>query len=129
MTYQTYGQPLPGKQPSEDAEMATFFNGLPQKYKAVALHIRNEGRRTNRQMTWEKARGGFIKGASDILIPGAPAFVCELKSLSKTARVSKEQIAYLENSAALGAFSCLCYGYEAAMEAFNEWRQLIERTG
>lgn len=121
MTYRTYGTTVAGKQPSEGAEMATFFNALPTRYKAIALHIRNEGRRSARQMAAQKAQGGFVKGASDIIIPGRPTFVCELKSRNKGASPTQEQVDYLEAAASVGAFACLAYGYEAALEAFGEW--------
>jgi hypothetical protein len=124
MMYKVYGSPKPGKQPTEAAEMATFFNALRLQYPhfhAIALHIRNEGQRSARQMQWEKAQGGFVKGASDIIIPGCPTFVCELKSCSKSSKVSKEQEEYLTNCAALGCFAVLAYGWEAAWNAVKAW--------
>lgn len=124
MSCKTYGSPLPGDQPSEAMEMATFFSQLPPELKSIALHIRNEGKMSHAQHAKVKAAGGYVKGASDIVIPGSPTFVCELKSLSKKARVSKEQIKYLNDAAANGAFACLCYGWEAAMEAVREWERL-----
>ena len=122
MTYKTYGTTLTGDHPTEAAEMATFFNQLPHRFKAVALHIRNEGKRNDRQMQHQKAQGGFIKGASDIIIPAKPAFVCEMKSLNKGSRASKEQLQYLDDAAAIGAFACLCYGWESAWAALHEWQ-------
>ena len=118
-----YGEKLPGNQPSESAEMKTFFNIVRRDYPeigAVAVHIRNEGQRNIRQTQAQKAEG-MVKGAADIMIPGAPAFVCEMKSQSKSARVSPEQIAYLEAASHLGAFVCVAYGHEAAIEAMREW--------
>lgn len=117
-----YGKTLSGSHPNEGAEMATFFNQLPPDYKAVALHIRNEGRRTGRQMQAQKAQGGFVKGASDIIIPAGQTFVCEMKTLNKGSNPSREQIKYLNAAANVGAFACLCYGWEAAWEAFEEWK-------
>tara|TARA_R100001086_G_C11825771_1_gene255298 strand:- start:133 stop:519 length:387 start_codon:yes stop_codon:yes gene_type:complete len=123
--YKTYGTPLPGKQPTETVEMASFFNRLrreyPDTYGLLALHIRNEGKRVPRQMQKIKADGGFVKGASDIVIPGSPTFVCEMKSRSKTARLSPEQIAYLEAAQAAGAYACVALGAAAAWEAFEGW--------
>lgn len=121
MSYKVYGSTSPGDHPSETMEMATFFSQLPPHLKCIALHIRNEGKMSHAQYAKVKAAGGYVKGASDIVIPGAPSFVCELKSLSKKARVSKEQVKYLNDAAANGAFSCLCYGWEAAMEAVQAW--------
>ena len=42
-----YGDPTwRGNCPTETAEQATFFNNLPPHLKKVALHIKNEGRRS-----------------------------------------------------------------------------------
>lgn len=122
MKYKIYGSPLPGDRPSEAMEMATFFTQLPDNLKSIAIHVRNEGRMSHAQLAKIKSAGGYIKGASDIIIPGSPTFVCELKSLSKKSRVSKEQKIYLDNAAQNGAFAVLAYGWEAAMEAVKEWQ-------
>lgn len=124
MPYKTYGSAVSGPCPSEKVEMASFFNRLRREYPqygAIALHIRNEGKRTAMQHQSIVGEGGFIKGASDVVIPGAPTFVMEMKSRAKTARVSKEQTAYLEACAAQGAFACVALGALGAWEAFQAW--------
>jgi len=70
MPIKTYGQQLTGKQPSEAAEMTTFFNQLQKRYPeihALALHVRNEGKRDHKDADIMKMQGGFIKGAPDIV--------------------------------------------------------------
>lgn len=122
-----YGEPISGCKITEANHMATFFNFLRKnhpKYALVALHIRNEGKRTLSQIAREKALGGFVTGCADIIIPGNPAFVCEIKSRSKKAKISDEQIEYLIAAQNCGAFSCLALGYEAALEAFNDWLKI-----
>ena len=122
----TYGTSTAGACPSEKVEMASFFNRLRRDHPAlgaIALHIRNEGKRTAMQQQSIVGEGGFVKGASDVVIPGAPAFVMEMKSRAKTAKVSKEQWAYLEACAAQGAFACVALGAVGAWEAFEVWRQ------
>jgi len=125
VSYRKYGTPESGAQPSEKAEMASFFNRLrkeyPKTYGAVALHIRNEGNRSAQYTRSIKAAGGFITGASDIIIPGSPTFVCEMKSRSKAAKLSKSQIEYLEAVAQTGGFACVALGAVAAWEAFEDW--------
>jgi hypothetical protein len=120
-----YGTKVKGPCPSEEVEMASFFNRLrreyPDSYGAIALHIRNEGKRTDAQTQKLRANGGFVKGASDIVIPGSPSFVCEMKSRSKSARLSPGQVAYLEAAASAGAFVCVALGAAAAWEAFDDW--------
>jgi hypothetical protein len=104
--------------------MASFFNRLRRGHPhlgAIALHIRNEGKRSAMQQQAIVGEGGFVKGASDVIIPGAPTFVMEMKSRAKTAKVSKEQKAYLEVAAANGAFACVALGAVAAWEALEDW--------
>lgn len=122
----TYGTQLTGDQPSEAAEMMTFFNQLQKRYPeihALALHVRNEGKRDHKDANIMKMQGGFIKGAPDIVIMGKPTFLCEMKSKSKKSRVAKEQIEFLERSDKAGCFCCVAYGWEAAMMAVEEWRK------
>ena len=124
MKYRIYGSQQAGKHPSEAAEMATFFNQLRLKYPEyanLALHIRNEHDGDHNKVSKSKLQGGFVKGASDIVIVGSPTFVCELKAINKGSRISKEQIIFLDSSADKGAFACLAYGWQAAFEAFEEW--------
>lgn len=65
---------------------------------------------------------GMTTGAADIIIPGAPAFVCELKRRDHTkSAISDEQLAYLEAAKEAGAWVCIALGADAAWEAFHEY--------
>ena len=112
------------KCPTETAEQITFFNVLRREYPEigkVALHIRNEGKRTVQQAIRQKAEG-MVSGASDIIIPGCPAFVCELKRADHTqSRWQDGQIEYLEACKNNGAFVCVALGHKAALEALKVW--------
>ena len=122
----TYGTQQTGDQPSEAAEMTTFFNQLKKLHPdihALALHVRNEGKRDHKDANIMKMQGGFIKGAPDIVIMGKPTFLCEMKSKSKKSRVAKEQTSFLERADRVGCFCCVAYGWEAAMLAVEEWRK------
>lgn len=126
MPIKTYGTQQQGDQPSEAAEMTTFFNQLKKRYPeihALALHVRNEGKRDHKDANIMKMQGGFIKGAPDIVIMGKPTFLCEMKSKSKKSRVAKEQIEFLERADKAGCFCCVAYGWEAAIMAVEEWRK------
>ena len=126
MPVKYFGKQEVGKQPSESAEMITFFNTLRKHYPelgAIAIHVRNEGKRSYQQTARQKLEG-MVKGASDINIPGCPSFVCEMKSKAKNAKVSKEQKEYLESCDKMGAFACVAYGFDGAMEALTEWLDL-----
>jgi|TARA_R100000501_G_C2609974_1_gene104829 hypothetical protein len=118
-----FGETKKGKQPTESAEMITFFNYIKKHYPdiaKVATHIRNEGKRNIAQTQKQKSEG-MIKGASDIFIHGRPSFCCELKTHSKSSKPSKEQIAYLESVDKLGGFACVARGCAGALEALEAW--------
>lgn len=129
-----YGNPeYRGPCPKEGAEQSTFFNALrkayPKTYGRLALHPKNEGKRTSNQTSWDRAQG-MATGASDIIIPGNPAFVCELKRRDHAkSSWQKGQREYLTAAQDAGAFVCVALGWDAAWEAFTEWRRVIERTG
>jgi hypothetical protein len=113
-----------GQCPPETAEQVTFFARIRKKYPdygAVAIHPRNEGKRNYLQIASEKAEG-LTKGATDIIIPGSPAFVCELKRRDHTkSSIHKEQEEYLYAAKRLGCFVCIALGVDAAEEAFTEY--------
>lgn len=115
-----------GKCPKESAEQITFFNKLrreyPDSYGMIAIHPRNEGKRTHAQTSRQKAEG-MTKGASDIIIPSVPSFICELKRQDHTqSKWQDGQIEYLEAAKCRGCFVCVAMGWKAAWVAFNEWR-------
>ena len=119
-----YGDKLKGKQATESAEMITFFNQLKKNHPdaaKVATHIRNEGRRSHAQTQKQKAEG-MVVGASDIFIHGCPSFACEMKSKSKTSKISEQQIEFLTAVDSSGGFACVAYGYEAALVAVKDWQ-------
>ena len=118
-----YGAPEKGSKITEAAHMTTFFARVRREKPLIgkiATHIRNEGKRSFSQYSSQSAQG-MVKGAADIVIPGAPTFVCEIKSLSTESKISKEQLEYLRLSKENGCFACVALGVDAAWEAFEEW--------
>jgi hypothetical protein len=116
------------KCPSEALEQVTFFNRIrklyPDTYGLLAVHIKNEGKRTAHQAMKDKAEG-MTTGASDIIIPGKPAFVCEMKRRDHTLSQWQDgQQEYILAAINTGAFACVALGADAAMEAFNKWISL-----
>jgi len=112
-----------GPCPKEVLEQVTFFSRLRREYPtthgALAIHARNEGKRTLLQAATEKSEG-LTTGATDIIIPGAPAFVCELKRRDHTlSSIHKAQLDYLRAAKAAGCFTCIALGVDAAWEAFH----------
>lgn len=121
-----------GKDLSKHSEMnhqITFFNRLrreyPDTYGRIATHIKNEGKRPTGAAR-DKAEG-MVVGASDIMIPAKIPFLCEAKSEVVGAKARSEQIEYLEAAQKLGAFCCIAHGIDGIWEAFNDWRDLVER--
>ena len=121
-----YGDPLwRGKCATETIEQVTFFNRIraqyPKTYGAIAIHIKNEGKRTRSQIQRDKAEG-LVSGASDIIIPGRVTFVCELKRRDHTqSKFQPNQLAYLESAGDAGAFACVALGCDSAWLALKDW--------
>lgn len=118
-----------GSCPDESLEQMSFFNRLrheyPDTFGAVAIHPRNEGLKEKGQFSTvlkHKAEG-MTKGASDVIIPGVRAFVCEIKRRDPTkSRWQDGQALYLKTASELGAMACVALGAAAAWQAFEEWR-------
>lgn len=117
-----------GKCPPEHIEQASFFSRLrrefPDSYGLIALHPRNEGLKERGQFSvvQKHAAEGMAKGASDIIIPGTPSFVCEMKRQDHTqSKWQDGQEAYLKAVIDAGAFACVALGAAAAWEAFVDW--------
>ncbi len=120
-----------GACPQEALEQVTFFARLrrahPSSYGLLALHPRNEGKRTHLQAAKEKSEG-MTTGATDIVIPARTPFVCELKRRDHTkSTIAKEQLAYLLAAQAAGAYACIALGVDAAWEAFEDWLNHVDR--
>lgn len=126
-----YGDPTyRGKCPIEAVEQASAVNRIRQLYPdtfgALVFHPRNEQQLRGGQhsaMIKHKAEG-LTAGVSDLVIPGAPCLVVEIKRKNpQLSKISPEQIAYLETAQRMGAFVAVALGAVAAIEAFDIWRQ------
>ena len=113
-----------GMCPTEVNEQRAFFSWIRREfpeYGAIATHIRNEGVRSYGQATMHKL-DGMVKGASDIIIPCSPPFVCEVKRRDHTkSKWQTGQQEYLQSTTSLGAFACVALGFEAAKAAFLDY--------
>lgn len=117
-----------GKCHLEKVEQASFFNQLRKEYPdtwgILAIHPRNEGLVQNGQFqaVIKHKMEGMSPGAADIIIPGSPTFVCEVKRLDITqSKWQDGQQAYLKAAQDAGCFACVALGAAAAWEAFLEW--------
>ena len=129
LPFAIYGDPkFRGDCPKESAEQITFFNWLRREHAdtwgVIALHPRNEQQLRggqHRALIKHKAEG-MTKGASDIIIPGAVSFVCELKRQDHTqSKWQDGQVEYLTACSDAGAFTCVALGHAAAKEALKAW--------
>lgn len=125
-----YGdQSFRGDCPKENVEQMSFFNQIrrvyPDTFGAIAIHPRNEGLLSKGQFSSvakHKAEG-MTKGAPDCVVPGNPAFLCEIKRTNHMLSHWQEgQIEYLAAAQKLGAFVCVALGAKAAWVAFEEYR-------
>jgi len=110
---------------SEAAEQKEFFGILKEHYPKlfkIAIHPKNEGKRSYQSAAIDSNLGALNKGASDIIIPARLAFVCEMKRADHTqSTISKAQIEYLEAAIDAGAFGCIALGCEGALMALEDW--------
>ena len=127
-----YGaQDYRGECPLEEAEQATFFSQLrklhPETYGRLAMHPKNEGKRRGgqfQQLASDKALG-LAPGAADVIIPGCPTYVVEIKRRDHMKSAwQKGQLDYLRAAQQAGCFVGLALGWEGAWQAFEEWLKL-----
>ena len=116
-----------GACPLEVAEQVSFLCMLRKDFPElaeIAVHIRNEGKRTKRQ-GFQQKQEGLNTGASDILIPCTPSILIELKRRDHTkSSISDKQIKYLVDSKELGSFACVAVGALGAIEAVRAWHTI-----
>jgi len=117
--------------PPESAEQKTLFTEIRRRYPdslgLIALHPRNEGVRHWSQAAIHTAEG-MVKGAADLIIPGCPAFVCELKRRDHTqSKWESGQQEYLLACQSAGAFVCVALGWESAIKAITEWESIAKQ--
>ena len=113
-----------GPCPLETPEQISFLCLLRDEFPElaeIAVHIRNEGKRTKRQGKQHKLEG-MNTGASDIMIPCCPPMLIEIKRRDHTqSSSSPKQLKYLVDSQEQGAFACYALGAIGAIEAVEAW--------
>lgn len=121
-----YGdQSFRGKCAAESVEQVSAMNQIrkrwPDTLGAIVIHPRNEGKYLAQQIRRFKAEG-MTSGASDIIIPGSPAFVCELKRKDHTkSRWQEGQLDYLKAAHDCGAFTCVAFGAKGVIDAILDY--------
>lgn len=113
----------------EITEQINFVSWLKLNYPdyhRYLIHPKTEGKRTGAQISMEIRTGGLPTGASDLVIPGCPSFVVELKKADHTmSQWQPKQQPYLLFAKSLGCFVGVALGAEGAKEAFLKWHGII----
>jgi len=116
------------KSPLEHIEQINLVAHSSRKWIEVAemgMHVPNESN-IPVQYRAKLSKCGLLPGASDwlILYPahGRPYAAIELKrSRKRDSSISQEQVDFLLKAEEVGAFSCVAYGYVAAMQAISDY--------
>jgi len=96
----------------------------------IAIHPKMEGGRAFSQIQMMKIEGSLKPGVSDIIIPGSPSFVCELKRKDHTlSSWSDGQIEYLGNCKAAGCFVSVALGFEGLKLAITDYLEIGAKNG
>lgn len=115
----------------ERLDQIDFYNWLKfhhPNYARLFIHQKNEGRKGYKQINHEKQDGSMNPGVSDVVIPGCPAFVVELKRKDHTkSTLPKDEIDYLGAAQQIGCFVGVALGFDGLKEAFESWLTTIER--
>lgn len=113
-----------GECPKEAEEQRTAIKCIreywPDTLGLLVLHPRNEGRRNYRRYQTERLEG-LTAGASDIIIPGNPSLVIELKRQDHTlCRLSESELKYLLAAVDSGSHAVIALGWRAVIEAIDD---------
>ncbi len=114
-----------GKCPPEWNEQVDGFAWMQYHHpelSALAVHPKNEGKRTWGQAARDKKDGSINKGASDCIIPGLVGFACEIKRADHTKSKWQEgQLDYLKACHDQGGFACVALGAEGFKLAITDY--------
>lgn len=106
----------------EEKEQETIVNQVRKRYPhLVFTSVKNEGQRTKNQMDKDKAMG-FLAGVSDLVFFGNPTLCLEVKRKDHTvSQWRPAQQPFLIAAQEQGAMACVCLGWEAGMQAVEDW--------
>lgn len=116
----------------EESDQISLFSWLewqhPELYK-IAVHPKIEGKRTWQQVMKDRKTGALKKGAVDVVIPGRPSFVMELKRRNhRKSKWQEGQLEYLQAAKNNGAIVCVALGFDAACAAIEDYIRELKKT-
>jgi hypothetical protein len=121
-----------GDCPKEEIDQINFVSWLKENHRVffdLLIHPRIEGKMSHKQINSYSKTGGLPIGASDVIIPGNPCFVVELKRRDHTkSRWQPKQPDYLIAAKSTGCFVGVALGCDGLKEAFNQWLILIKEN-
>ena len=111
-----------GESAKEDTIVQTIVNQVRKKYPHILFtHIKNEGKRTKAQMDFDKSMG-LLGGVSDLVFFGSPPLMMEVKRQNMMlSKWQPNQQEFLLEAQKQGCKVCVALGWEAAMEAIEDW--------
>lgn len=114
------------KTPKENEEQKTLVNQVRKKYPHLLFtSVKNEGKRLPAQVQFEQAMG-MNSGVSDLVFFGNPTLCLEMKCEDHTKSTwQPSQQEFLIKSQEQGCFSCVCFGWEAGLQAVEDWMKII----
>ena len=118
----TYRNP---KCKEEHEEQQTIVNQVRKRYPELLFtSVKNEGKRTPNQVAYDKSMG-MTAGVSDLVFFGNPTLCLEVKRQDHTKSKWKPmQEPFLIKAKEQGAMACVCFGWEAGMEAVEDWLKI-----
>lgn len=111
--------------PQEHEEQKTIVNQVRKRYPHLLFtSVKNEGKRTKAQIDEDKAMG-LTAGVSDLIFFGSPTLCLEVKRKDHTVSQWKpSQEPFLIAAKEQGAMACVCFGWEAGMQAIEDWLKI-----
>ena len=113
------------KCPREDEEQKTIVNQVRKRYPELLFtSVKNEGKKTTSQSDYDKAMG-LTAGVSDLVFFGNPTLCLEVKRKDHTkSKWQPMQESFLIKAKEQGAMACVCFGWEAGMDAVEDWLKI-----
>lgn len=109
----------------ERKEQETIVNQVRKKYPdLVFTSVKNESKRNRDQVDNDKAMG-LLSGVSDLVFFGNPTLCLEVKRKDHTtSEWQPMQQPFLIQASKQGAMACVCFGWEAGMQAIEDWLKI-----
>lgn len=121
----SYRGPCPHERVEQKMAIELVRIRWPNSWGLLAIHPRNEGRRTHRQASQHKAEG-LTPGAPDLMIPAPVPCLIEIKRRDHTlCTLQASQELYLRTAKNNGCFVALALGVDGVVRALDAWAKTM----